>query len=143
MDTVLIDGDQALFMPSFGMATVVVRPGQLSASGPATLGKKKLCVVGDEGSVSVPGCTYMTPIYSIPGVGTLEIASIADNQKAQKTKTDSTQLMLVGGNFTARFKVDAPAGKPPPPPGPPVADATKEYSGQGSFVSANVKLKAT
>lgn len=143
MDLVLVDGDQALFLPSFGAATVVVRPGQLRASGPATLGGKKLCVVGDEGSVSVPGCMYMTPMHSIPGVGTLEITELAEDQQAQQTKTGGTLLMLVGGQFKARFKVVSPAKKPPPPPGPPVDDTSAEYSGQGSFISTNIKLKAT
>jgi hypothetical protein len=143
MDTVLIDGDMAMFVPAFGMATVVVQPGQLTASGPATLGKKKLCVVGDESSVSVPGCTYMTAMHSIPGVGTLEIAALAGDQQAQKTKTGGTRLMLVGSQFTARFKVSAPAMQPPPGPGSPVPDGTPEYSGQGSFLSMNIKLKAT
>ena len=32
MDVLLVDGDQALFQPSFGAAMVVVRPGVLRAS---------------------------------------------------------------------------------------------------------------
>ena len=35
-DFVLIDGDQALFLPAFGAAIVVVQPGKLAGSGPAT-----------------------------------------------------------------------------------------------------------
>ena len=77
MDYVLVDGDKAIFLPSFGAATVVVQPGTLRASGPATLSKQKLCVAGDEKSVSVPGCMYTTPTHSIPGTGTLEISALA------------------------------------------------------------------
>lgn len=143
MDYVLVDGDQAIFIPSFGAATVVVRPGQLQASGPATFSSKKTCIVGDESSVSVPGCMYMTPVYSIPGVGTLEISKLASDQQAEHSKTGSTKFMLVGSQFDARFKVSSPAKKPPPPPGPPVPDATPEYSGKGSFITTNFKFKVT
>src|SRR5262249_9471084 len=84
MDYVLIDGDMAIFQPTFGAATVVVQPGTLKASGPGTVGSKGMCVEGDEGSVSVPGCMYMTSQHTIPGVGTLEIAALAGDQKATK-----------------------------------------------------------
>ena len=57
-DFILIEGDQVIFLPNFGAATVVVKPGQLKGSGPCTLNGKKLCIVGDEAGVSVPGCTY-------------------------------------------------------------------------------------
>ena len=37
-DFVLIDGDQVIFMPAFSPAIVVVQPGKLAGSGPATVG---------------------------------------------------------------------------------------------------------
>lgn len=140
-DYVLIDGDKAIFRPAFGAATVVVQPGQLAASGPATLGKKGVCLDGDESSVSVAGCMYMTGQHTIPGTGTLEIAALAGDQKATKTKSDGKYVLLVGGTFTARFKVQSPAQQPPPGPGAPIPDATPEYSGSGSFVTTNTKFK--
>jgi hypothetical protein len=140
-DYVLIDGDQAIFQPTFGAATVVVQPGKLTGSGPATLGDKKFCVEGDEASVSVPGCMYTTPQYSVPGTGTLEIASLAGDQKASKTQTGATKMMLVGSTFTARFKVQSPAQQIPPSGGPPVPDGTPEYSGSGNFVTTNTKYR--
>ena len=143
MDYVLIDGDQAMFQPSFGPATVIVQPGKLTASGPATLVGKKLCVDGDERSVSVPGCMYTTPQYSIPGSGTLEIAALAGDQKASKTQSGSENLLLVGGSFTARFKVQSPAQQPPPGPGSPTPDATPEYSGSGSFLTTNTRFRGS
>ena len=63
-DFILVEGDKANFLPSFGAAIVVVQPGDLKGSGPATFNGKKICVDGDEKKVSVPGCTYMTPQYS-------------------------------------------------------------------------------
>jgi len=142
-DYILIDGDMASFMPTFGAATVVVQPGTLSASGPATLNGSALCVDGDEGSVSVPGCMYMTPQYSIPGTGTLSIDSLASDQVAEKTRTGGTAVMLKGSTFTAKFEVQSPAMQPPPGPGSPIPDSTTSYSGSGSFITTNTKLKGT
>ena len=137
---ILIDGDQALFMPTFGAATVVVQPGKMQASGPATIGGKKICVDGDESQLQVPGCMYMTAQHSIPGTGTLKIAALAGDQKAKKTKTGGKAVLLKGSQFTAKFEVQSPAQQPPPGPGSPVPDATPQYSGQGSFMPAQTKF---
>lgn len=142
-DFVLIEGDKAVFMPAFGAAMVVVQPGDLKATGPATLKGKKICVEGDEKKVSVPGCSYMAPPYVIPGTGTLKIAALAGNQKARNTKTGGKVVLLKGGNFTAKFEVQNPAKQPPPGPGPPIPDATPQYSGNGMFITTNVKFRAT
>lgn len=140
-DYVLIDGDQALFMPTFGAATVVVRPGSLQAAGPAKLGGKKWCVSGDEATVSVQGCVYMTPTYSIPGTGTLEIDSLGSDQTSQQTTLAGSALLLVGSSFTAKFSVQSPAQQPTS--AGPVPDPMTQYSGSGQFISANSKLKVT
>lgn len=142
-DHVLIDGDLANFLPAFGAAIVVVQPGTLKASGPATFGGKKLCVDGDESSVEVPGCMYMTPQYSIPGTGTLKISALAADQLAMHTDTGATPLMLKGSTFTAKFEVQSPAQQPPPGPGPPIPDASPSYSGNGTFTTTNIKFTAT
>ena len=136
----LIEGDMAIFLPTFGAATVVVQPGTMKASGPATIGGKKICVDGDESKVEVPGCVYMTAQHSIPGTGTLKIAALASDQKAKKTKTGGKAVLLKGSQFTAKFEVQSPAQQPPPGPGSPVPDATPQYSGQGSFVPAQFKF---
>lgn len=141
-DKVLIDGDLAMFMPSFGAATVIVQPGQMKAGGKSTVGGKKVCVEGDEAQLQVPGCAYMTPQYCIPGVGTLKIDSLAGDQKASKSKDSGKAVLLKGSNFKAKFEVQTPAQQPAPP-GPPVPDATPMYSGQGSFVTTNAKASAT
>lgn len=141
-DFILIEGDQAIFMPNFGAAVVVVQPGELKGSGHGTLNGKKICIDGDEQDVSVPGCMYMTPVYSIPGTGTLKIASLAGDQKATKTKTGGTEVLLKGSNFTAKFEVQSPAQQPAPPSAP-IPDATPEYSGSGMFVTTNTKFRGT
>lgn len=142
-DFILIDGDKALFMPAFGAATVVVQPGTISGSGPATLNSKAVCVEGDEDSVKVQGCMYMTPVYSIPGTGTLKIDALAGDQTAQHTQTGGKKMLLKGGQFQAKFEVQSPAQQPAPP-GPPVPDATPIYSGgSGQFITTNTKYKGT
>lgn len=139
-DFILIDGDTVTFLPAFSPAVVVVQPGKLEGSGPATIGGKKICVDGDESKVSVAGCAYMTPQYSIPGTGTLKISALAGDQKAKKTQTGGKVVLLKGGNFTAKFEVQSPAKQPPPGPGSPIPDATTEYSGNGMFVTTNTKF---
>ncbi|MCA8991594.1 MAG: hypothetical protein KDA88_06425 [Planctomycetaceae bacterium] len=142
-DFILLDGDQVTFLPNFGPAVVVVQPGKLSGSGPLTFRGKKVCVDGDEKKVSVPGCMYMTPQYSIPGTGTLKIAGLAGDQKTTKTKTGNKPILLKGQMFTAKFEVQSPAQQPPPGPGTPIPDATPQYSGQGMFVTTNMKLRSS
>ncbi len=141
-DFVLVSGDQALFNPTFGAATVVVRPGNLAGTGKAKAAGKPLCVDGDEKKVLVPGCTYMTPQYTIPGVGTLSIQSLGGDQKTSKTKCGGKPVLIKGSTFTAKLQVMTPAQQPPPGPGSPIPDATPQYSGSGSFVTTNVKVKA-
>ncbi len=142
-DFILIEGDKANFLPNFGAAIVVVQPGDLKGSGPATLNGKKLCVDGDEKNVSVPGCSYMTPQYSIPGTGTLKIASLAGDQKAKKTKTGGKAVLLKGSMFTAEFEVQSPAQQPPPGPGSPIPDSTPKYTGMGTFITTNLKFQGS
>lgn len=139
-DFILIDGDKANFIPAFGAAIVVVKPGTLAGSGPATAKGKKVCVGGDEAKVSVPGCAYMTPQSSLPGTGTLKIAALAGNQRAAKTHSGGKPVLLKGASFTARFEVQSPAKQPPPGPGAPIPDPTPQYSGNGVFVTTNTKF---
>lgn len=138
-DFILIEGDKANFIPAFGIATVVVQPGDLKGSGPATIGGKKICVEGDETKVSVPGCMYIAGPFSIPGTGTLKIAGLASDQTAKKTKTGGKAVLLKGTMFTAKFEVQSPAQQPTA--AGPVPDGTPSYSGQGMFIASNVKFK--
>jgi hypothetical protein len=100
-------------------------------------------VDGDEKDVSVPGCTYMTPQYSIPGTGTLKISALAGDQKAKKTQTGGKLVLLKGSSFTAKFEVQSPAKQPPPGPGSPIPDASPQYSGSGTFITTNTKFQGS
>ncbi|MEO6037742.1 MAG: hypothetical protein ABIQ93_04955 [Saprospiraceae bacterium] len=137
-DFILIDGDIATFLPSFGAATVTVQPGKITGSGPADVTGKKICVDGDEKSVEVKGCAYSTSTFTTPGTGTLKIASLAANQKATKVKAGGKAVLLKGSKFTATFEVLTPATNTVP-----ASDALLTYSGQGSFTTSNTKVKAT
>ena len=139
----LIDGDEVLFLPNFGAAVVTPQPGKIAGSGPKTLGGKKVCVDGDEKKVEVKGCTYITPVYSIPGTGTLKITALGGGQKAKKTQTGGKKILLAGSKFEAGFEVQSPAKQPPPGPGPPVPDATPKYSGKGKFLTNNTKVQGS
>ncbi len=141
-DLIVIDGDKAIFKPSFGAATVAVRPGRIAASGSAKVAGKGACVAGDESSVSVTGCMYVTSQYSIPGIGTLTISALAGDQQARTTAAGNKKMLLKGSSFTARFAVTAPAKQPPPGPGAPIPDATQTYSGSGNFMVADSSVKA-
>jgi hypothetical protein len=141
-DFILIDGDTVNFDGNFTspVATVVALPGTLHASGKATLGGKKVCVEGDEANVAVPGCPYTTPQCSLPGVGTLKISALAGDQKTEKSKMDGKAMLLKGkGTFTAKFEVQTFAQQPGSPPTP---DTNLQYTGTGTFVTANDKYQA-
>lgn len=140
-DFILVDGDTVVFLPAFGAAIVAVQPGKLKASGTAKLSGKKICLDGDEKQVEVMGCSYVSGGFVIPGTGTLKIAALAPNQTTKKTK-NGKPVMLKGAMFTAKFEVQSPAQQPAPP-GPPVPDPAPMYSGQGNFVTTNMKWKAT
>jgi Contractile injection system spike tip protein len=140
-DFILMTGDKAMFNPNFGQAIVVVRPGDLLGSGQAKISGKLVCIDGDEKKVIVVGCTYMTPQYSIPGVGMLSIQSLAGNQKAKKTKSGGKPVLLKGASFQAKFQVMVPAQQPSAPS--PIPDVTPQYAGTGSFMTTNLKVKGT
>ena len=139
-DFLVKDGDLAMFLPAFGAAVVVVRPGTMTGSGPATATGQAVCVEGDEGSVSVPGCMYVAPPYVIPGTGTLEIDQLAGDQLAQTVAAGGKKPILKGSQFIAKFSVASPAQHPQATG--PVPDATPSYTGQGQFVTTNTSVKA-
>jgi hypothetical protein len=139
-DYILMEGDMAMFIPAFGVAIVVVLPGTLKASGKPLLGGKKICLEGDEKQVSVMGCSYITPAYTVPGVGTITIKALAANHKTKTLVVSGKPVVLKGGKFEAEFAVMAPATTPPPSATP---DSTTKYSGYGNFVTTNMKWQSS
>ena len=139
-DSILMTGDQVIFLPAFGKAVVVPVPGVLAGSGKYNLSKKPVCVEGDEKNVLIPGCPYVSPPFVIPGVGTLSIESLAGDQTTQDTQCGGKAILLKGGQFTAKFEVATPAQMPPTASSP---DATPSYSGNGMFITTNLTVKAS
>lgn len=144
-DFILVDGDTVTFIAAFPPASVTVLPGTITGTGPATIAGKPVCVEGDEASVEVAQCPYYTPIYSIPGMGTLKIKKLDAAQVATKTASGGKKVLLKGVQFEAVFEVATAAKQPPPPPGtaPPQDDTATSYSGFGSFTAANTKFRGT
>jgi hypothetical protein len=137
MDFVIINGDQAVFDPSFPPATVTAPPGVITGTAKGRVSGLLACVEGDEASVVVAGAVYFTPAFSIPGAGTLTIESLGPDQKAQKGKSGGRVFILRGSKFRARFQVNAPATAPSGG-----ADPTPIYSGTGSFITTNTRARA-
>ncbi|GJM34488.1 MAG: hypothetical protein DHS20C18_34890 [Saprospiraceae bacterium] len=140
LDLILQDGDKAIFLPSFPPAVVVVKPGTIKGSGPTKLNGKKICVKGDEDSVEVKGCAYISGPHVVPGNGTLKIKKLLPNQISTNTKSKAKKVLLKGMKYIAEFKVQKPA-QIPPPAGTP--DPVPMYIGQGQFITKNRKVKST
>lgn len=140
-DFILITGDKAMFNQTFGQAIITVSPGDLIGTGKAKINGKLICVDGDERKVTVPGCTYTTAQHTIPGTGMLFIQSLSGDQTAKKTKSGGKPVLLKGGQFNAKFTVLVPAQKPSTPS--PIPDTTLQYSGTGTFMTTNIKVKGT
>ena len=134
MDQIVLDGDFVKFDPIFAPAIVIVQPARIRASGePADRGNvRKMCVQGDERSVIVPGCTYTSPPFTNPGMGTLTIEVLSPMSAARKTQSARRPVLLKGQRFVARFTVNMAAtmvtGN-----GVPMPDPRPFYQGAGSF----------
>ena len=139
MDFVIITGDQAVWDLSFPPATVIAPPGVIAGTARGKVSSLVACAEGDESSVVVAGAVYFTPSFPIPGVGTLTIESLGPDQKAQKGKSGSRLLILRGTKFRARLQVSAPAQVPTATGTAP--DPTPIYSGTGSFLTTNTRLR--
>ena len=138
MDFVIINGDHAVFDPSFPPATVIAPPGVITGTAKGKVSGVLACAEGDEASVVVAGAVYFTPSFPTPGAGTLTIESLGPDQKAQKGKSQGRVFILRGSKFRARFQVNAPATAPSG--GAP--DPTPIYSGTGSFITTNTRARA-
>ena len=148
-DFVVVDGDWVQFLPAFPPANVVVQMARISASkfppslpGNFDVNGKAPCVEGDEQRVIVPGCVYITPQFSIPGIGTLRIETLTPMQLAQNTRIAGKRVILRGMQFPARFEVQSPA-RQPLPPGAAIPDPMPLYRGFAMFVTSNATRKAS
>lgn len=103
----IIDGDQVIFKPKFGMAVVTPVPGTIKALGGGkkmSVSSKPVCVQGDEKTVKIK-TAYTAPPYSILGEGLAEITALASDQIAKKTKVNSKAVIMKGSFFDMQFTV--------------------------------------
>ena len=142
-DFILLSNDTVNFQPSFGAAVVTVAPGMITGTGARCKAtQKQVCVQGDEKSVVVPGCPYISGSFSIPGVGMLKILALAPDQVAKRTKSTGKPVLLKGKTFDAIFEVVTPAQMPTPTG--TVPDPVPKYpGGKGIFVTTNVRVKGS
>lgn len=134
LDNILLHGDKVKFKKEFGMAQVEVRPVTIKGSGPAKVKGKRICVLGDEGSVIVPACKYKAGPFSKEGLGIVTIKAVGASHKSSITKVSGSKLLRRGQKFIAEFTVLVMAQTPPPLNMP---DPTMKYIGQGWFEGSN------
>jgi|GEM_PF-1845580 len=133
---VVIDGETLKFEINFGdnIVTPTV-PCLIRGSGEVDITNKKICVLGDESNVSI-AATYTKSTHPTPGTGNITIAALAADQQAMFA-TAKTAVIVVGGQFTARFTPTSPAmdpqGKPDPNMRP--AEGTGKFINSQSFVT--------
>ena len=141
LDTIILDGDQAVFSPLFGAAIVTVPPGIMVGTGETTINGKKVCIEGDEESLEITKCPYMSPPFVAVGFGTVKIKKLDKGQLTEKVKSGDNKIIIRGIVFTAEFTVDTgKEAKMPPPANTP--DTTLKYMGRGQFIPTNTKIKA-
>ncbi|EOX8980482.1 hypothetical protein ACPW6J_003618 [Enterobacter hormaechei] len=137
---VVIDGDALTFNPQFGDITITPPPRpRISGSGEASIGGKKVCIVGDEERVTFTVDYIRTPFVASPGKGLLTIKKLAPDQQAASAKAPApAPMILVGSQFTTQFQPTVPAqdpqGKPDPNMGP--AQGTGTFINSQTFVTA-------
>ncbi|MBC7977054.1 MAG: hypothetical protein H7138_18920 [Myxococcales bacterium] len=136
MDFVLRSGDQAIFDTTFGAAIVVAPPGILTGTSKAKVDGAIVCIVGDEASVVVVA-TYTTIALPTAGAGMLRITGLVPDQRAVDVHSTRVALVLRGSRFLAQLQVTKPAQSPEGTP-----DPLAMYSGGGTFVTANAKVRA-
>jgi hypothetical protein len=144
LDTIILDGDEVVFESLMEAAIITVKPGKIVATGKTTIQSTPICVSGDETSVEVPGCEYLTASHLKPGKGTLKIESLAADQLTGEARSGKKPIILKGSQFNAVFEVEIPAEdiKPVASGGSPIPDTTPSYAGKGQFIPSNTHIKA-
>lgn len=129
---IVIDNDALLFDPMFGYRQVTVTgPAKIKGSGEATIGNKKICVLGDEKKV-ILDATYIAGAFSVPGQGKVTISLLSSDQQAVWCMSDQP-VILVGQKFIASFTPTNPAKAPPPANTP---DPVAPTPGSGKFINS-------
>jgi hypothetical protein len=134
---VVAEGDVLVFEPMFGSRQVVLTGlATMSGSGVATIGQRRVCVVGDEKSGRWPA-QYFIPGYT-PGAGFVSIETLDSSQMAPCV-ISTEPLIVMGQQFIARFTPTVPATLSSPPHTP---DAIAPSMGRGCFMPLQTAVSA-
>ena len=131
----VITGDTCIFDPMAGSAIVSLAPATINGTGMWDVGGKKVCVEGDELTVTSMGTYTKGPM--VGGSCMVQITSLAQSQKSQKCKSNGKVVIMTTGLFNTTITVMSPAIAPGTPP---VPDPVPMYMGTGSFVTSNAKV---
>lgn len=141
----LVTGDLVVF-PVTGFTDPVLTADvsvPISGTGTMTVNGMKVCVDGDESSVTVV-CAYFTKAFPIPGSATLTIKSLDPAQKSQVATSKTKAAILATAEFIADLKPDAVLkAKITDASGVTTLDPTPSYPGKGRFQSQNTVAKTS
>jgi hypothetical protein len=134
---IVLDGDEVKFDNMFG--NNFVRPVKdlfISGHGNATIKNKRICVLGDEKTVSVVA-TYTSTVFPVFGTGTITISKLAAEQIIDSATAD-TAIIVVGTKFSALFTVSTPASNN----ATSATDTVAEVYGTGQFINSQSFVRA-
>jgi hypothetical protein len=134
---IVCDGDELIFEPMFGPRQVVLTvPAAIAGTGVATIGRRRMCVVGDEARMQWVA-QYFMPGYS-PGQGIVRIVML-DTSQIAKAVTGRGPVVLEGLNFTADIRPTVPAILNSPAATP---DTMAPSAGRGKFIPHQMFVRA-
>jgi hypothetical protein len=140
-DYVLIDGDKAIFRPRSARPLVVVQPGKLAASGPATLGGARRLRRRRREQRVVPGCMYMTPAHDPRHRHPRDRRPRRRPQGPEDEAPAASRCSSSAAPSPPASRSRAPPSSHRPAPAAPIPDAAPEYSGSGFFVTTNASSR--
>jgi hypothetical protein len=137
MPFIVVDNDRCTFDKLAEAATTTVSSTTITGMGLADNLGNKLCIIGDERSVTQTG-TYKTVVYSkTSGTITATIDSLDSVQISKKVFSNGKAVILCTGKYKVKFSVNTPAMDPDDK-----SDTTSSYMGTGSFITSNTLVES-
>ncbi|RQQ47908.1 hypothetical protein [Burkholderia stagnalis] len=141
-DLAVATGDIVMFEPTFGNRTLIApAQAQLRVTPVCVrVGGKPAYRISDLAPIMVPGVSYVSGAFSIPGMGMIQLVMAAPDQTAKKVFIGGVPMLIKGNTCLAMFIPTAPAtnplwGIPDPTVGVPTP-------GKGRFIVTQFKVQA-